>query len=73
MSDVAQLVHVPRYPPFASVPPHTVSLVPGAHVPPLQQPPLHVFVALHDVPQVWVDVSHAWNAGQSCELKHPHA
>jgi hypothetical protein len=41
-------------------------VLPGLHVPALQQPPLHVCVApLHAVVQVWVFVSHAMFAGQS--------
>jgi hypothetical protein len=39
--------------------PHAVGAPPGAHVPALQQPPLHVWVDVHAVVHFWVVVSHA--------------
>ena len=44
---------------------HAVDVVPGAHMPPSQQPPLHGCVALHAVVQVPLVVSHDCPPGQS--------
>ena len=47
-------------------------MVPAAHVPPLQQPPWQVCVALHVVVHVFVVASHAMFAGQSDPELQPH-
>jgi hypothetical protein len=38
-----------------------------------QQPPLHSWLALHEVVQWWFDKSHAWPTAQSVALLQPHA
>jgi hypothetical protein len=61
--------HVEQLPP---VDPHAVeSEDPGAHVPPLQQPPLHGCEEEHAVVHIPVDVSHASSAGQSPATAQP--
>jgi hypothetical protein len=66
-------VHTAQFPPLA---PHAVFDAPAPHCPvvPSQQPPLQpVWLAPpHAAPHVWVDVSHAWPAGQSVAALHPH-
>lgn len=52
--------------------PHEPSAVPATHLPPAEQhPPLHVCVALHEVVQTCVVVSHALPAGQSVTELQP--
>jgi hypothetical protein len=53
--------------------PHAPLTVPGAHVAPLQQPPLHGCVPPQAVPHLPVIVLHALPGGQSAALRHPHA
>ena len=60
--------HEVQVPPAA---PHAVCAVPGAHVPALQQPPLHVWVDVHAVVHLWVAVSHASSVGQSVGTAQP--
>ena len=56
--------------------PHSLSDVPGKHVPPEaaeQQPPLHAWVVEHAEVHEPVDVSQASLAGQSVVMLQPHA
>jgi hypothetical protein len=53
--------------------PHVVAPVPGLHVVPLQQPPLHGCVPLHVVVQACAVVSQALPSGQSAVAMQPHA
>jgi hypothetical protein len=53
--------------------PHAVVVLPAAQVPPLQQAPLHGWLAEHEVMQVLVVVLHDEPAGQSLGPLQPHA
>jgi hypothetical protein len=73
MSDDEQLVHVPTRLLLTMTPPHTASLVPAAHVPLLQQPPLQGCICVsQDVVQACFVESHASSAAQSVRPKQPH-
>jgi hypothetical protein len=62
----AQLTQAPE-------PPHALSAVPAAHVPALQQPPLHRWFASHLLEQVCASASQDSSAGQSLPPLQPHA
>src|ERR1700733_5116885 len=72
MSEPEQLPHTPRRLLLGMTPPQMASVLPWAHVPLLQHPPLQVCVVeLHDVVHSCVDPSQAMYDGQSVADRQP--
>ena len=53
--------------------PHELLALPTTHIVPLQQPPMHGWLAPHMVTHFFDAASHAVPLGQSAAEVHPHA